>query len=54
MNLVPYQLDPALQALFASQGTIPRFDDRATMARLIREETATWRPIIERLGLRLD
>jgi len=46
--------DLALQALFASQGTIPRFDDRAAMARLIREETLTWRPIIERLGLRLD
>jgi tripartite-type tricarboxylate transporter receptor subunit TctC len=45
---------PAVQAVFTAQGIIPRFGDRALMARLIREETATWQPIIARLGLRLD
>ena len=45
---------PAVQAVFTAQGIIPRFGDRALMARLIREESATWQPIIARLGLRLD
>ena len=46
--------DRGVQAIFTAQGIIPRFQDRATMARLIQEETATWQPIIQRLGLRLD
>lgn len=46
--------DPGVQGIFNAQGIIPRFSDRATMGRLIREETATWQPIITRLGLRLD
>ena len=46
--------DPGVQSIFSAQGIIPRYQDRATMARLIREETATWQPIIQRLGLRLD
>ena len=46
--------DPGVQGIFSAQGIIPRFQDRATMGRLIREETATWQPIIQRLGLRLD
>jgi tripartite-type tricarboxylate transporter receptor subunit TctC len=46
--------DPGVQNIFNAQGIIPRYQDRATMGRLIREETATWQPIIQRLGLRLD
>jgi tripartite-type tricarboxylate transporter receptor subunit TctC len=46
--------DPGVQNIFNGQGIIPRYQDRATMGRLIREETATWQPIIQRLGLRLD
>ena len=46
--------DAGVQNVFNAQGIIPRYQDRATMGRLIREETATWQPIIARLGLRLD
>jgi tripartite-type tricarboxylate transporter receptor subunit TctC len=45
---------PDVQAAFTAQGTIGHFQDRATMARLIREELARWRPIVTELGLRLD
>jgi tripartite-type tricarboxylate transporter receptor subunit TctC len=45
---------PEVQAVFTAQGTIGVFQDRVTMARLIREELARWRPIITELGIRLD
>jgi tripartite-type tricarboxylate transporter receptor subunit TctC len=45
---------PEVQTVFNAGGTIGAFQDRATMARLIREELARWRPIIADLGLRLD
>jgi tripartite-type tricarboxylate transporter receptor subunit TctC len=45
---------PEVQAAFTAQGTIGRFQDRITMARLIREELARWRPIIADLNIRLD
>jgi tripartite-type tricarboxylate transporter receptor subunit TctC len=45
---------PDVQAAFTAQGTIGHFQDRATMARLIREELARWRPIVTELGIRLD
>jgi tripartite-type tricarboxylate transporter receptor subunit TctC len=45
---------PEVQSVFTSGGTIGQFQDRATMARLIREELARWRPIIADLNLRLD
>ncbi len=45
---------PEVQAAFTAGGTIGRFQDRATMGRLIREEMERWRPIISDLGLRLD
>jgi tripartite-type tricarboxylate transporter receptor subunit TctC len=46
--------DPEVQANFASQATIPAFRGRQDMARMIREETARWDPIIKELGIRLD
>ncbi len=45
---------PEVQAVFTAGGTIGQFQSRATMARLIREELARWRPIIADLGLKLD
>ena len=46
--------DPEVQANFAAQATLPQFRGRQEMARLIREETARWDPIIKELGIRLD
>ena len=46
--------DPAVSALFATQGIIPRFAGRAAMAQAIGDHTALWRPVIAELGLRLD
>ena len=46
--------DPAVTALFASQGVVPRFAGRAAMGRAIADHTALWRPVIAELGLRLD
>jgi tripartite-type tricarboxylate transporter receptor subunit TctC len=43
-----------VQTVFNAGGTIGVFQDRRTMARLIREELARWRPIIADLGLTLD
>jgi tripartite-type tricarboxylate transporter receptor subunit TctC len=45
---------PEVINVFNAGGTIGRFQDRATMARYIREELDRWRPIIADLGLRLD
>ncbi|TDH63777.1 tripartite tricarboxylate transporter substrate binding protein [Dankookia rubra] len=46
--------DPEIQANFMAQGTLAVFRGRAEMARMIREETARWAPIIQELGIRLD
>jgi tripartite-type tricarboxylate transporter receptor subunit TctC len=46
--------DPEVQAIFASQATIPQFRGRAEMARMIGDETARWAPLIRELGIRLD
>ena len=46
--------DPAVAALFATQGTLARFAGRAAMAEAIAEHTTRWRPVIAELGLRLD
>ena len=46
--------DPAVAAIFATQGIIPRFAGRAAMAQAIAEHAALWRPVIAELGLRLD
>jgi tripartite-type tricarboxylate transporter receptor subunit TctC len=46
--------DPGVQQIFTTQGIITRFHDRATMARMISEETARWTPIVRALDLRLD
>jgi tripartite-type tricarboxylate transporter receptor subunit TctC len=46
--------DPEVQATFAAQATLTAFRGRADMARMIREETARWDPIIKELGIRLD
>jgi tripartite-type tricarboxylate transporter receptor subunit TctC len=43
-----------VQRIFTASGTIGAFQDRHTMARLIREELTRWRPIIADLGLSLD
>jgi tripartite-type tricarboxylate transporter receptor subunit TctC len=45
---------PEVQAAFSAGGTIGRFQDRATMSQLIREEMDRWRPIIADIGLKLD
>jgi tripartite-type tricarboxylate transporter receptor subunit TctC len=46
--------DPGVQQIFTTQGIITRFHDRATMARMISEEQARWRPIVQALDIRLD
>jgi tripartite-type tricarboxylate transporter receptor subunit TctC len=46
--------DPDIQANFMTQGTQAVFRGRTEMARMIREETARWAPIIQELGIRLD
>jgi len=46
--------DPEIQANFLSQGTLAEFRGRADMARMIREETARWAPVVRELGIRLD
>ncbi len=46
--------DPEIQSNFLAQGTLADFRGRAGMARMIREETARWAPVIQELGIRLD
>lgn len=46
--------DPAMKALFLTQGVVAEFQDRATMARLIQGEFDKWDPIIRELGLTLE
>lgn len=46
--------DPAVQQILTAQGIITRFHDRAAMARMISEEQARWRPIVQALDIRLD
>lgn len=46
--------DPGVQATFNSQAIITRFAGRAEFARMIREETERWRPIVREMGLSLD
>jgi tripartite-type tricarboxylate transporter receptor subunit TctC len=46
--------DPGVQQIFTTQGVITRFHDRATMGRMIAEETARWQPIIRALNISLD
>lgn len=46
--------DPGVQQIFTTQGIITRFHDRATMGRMIAEETARWQPIIRALNISLD
>jgi tripartite-type tricarboxylate transporter receptor subunit TctC len=43
-----------VQRKFTAGGTIGVFQDRHTMARLIREDLVRWRPIIADLCLSLD
>ncbi|WP_144299619.1 Bug family tripartite tricarboxylate transporter substrate binding protein [Elioraea rosea] len=43
-----------VQRVFSAGGTMGAFQDRQTMARLIRDELTRWRPIIADLGLTLE
>ncbi|WP_207538997.1 Bug family tripartite tricarboxylate transporter substrate binding protein [Sabulicella rubraurantiaca] len=46
--------DPGVQETFRNQAIIIGYNDRETMGRMIAEETARWRPVIEQVGIRLD
>ncbi len=46
--------DPGVQETFRNQAILTRFAGRAEFARMIREETERWRPIVGEMGLTLD